>query len=232
MELHDTKVTSRTQIARLLTHLQDLQCPLTVRVRNQRAQRTSILAVNAASDYLLLSASEISPGRPLPTAGQPVSVAAAFHGERARFESRVVEAADLAGKALVRVQLPALIDYRQRRAYFRVALAPEIHMTVSLVHRHEGSLLGTLEDLSLGGMGAFVESQPDGVMIAAELCSLELPDGDYFHSPLQITNTRTLADDARVRVGARFVDPSPAQSRKLERLIRYLEREQLKQQAL
>lgn len=189
--------------------------------------RTSILAINSDNDYLLLEGIPLPQNRKLPAPRQNVEVRAQFHGEEANFTSQIIEAADLAGKVLLRIKLPETIDYQQRRTHFRVPVEYESPISVTLIHEEEGSLFGVLEDISLGGIAVRVPMGSGSEKPVAELCLIQLPGGEVFHSELEISNTRPLNEE-EVRIGARFRNPNEAQQRKLERFIRRLERELLK----
>lgn len=227
MKLHKTTVTGRTHITRLLVHLQDIQCPLLLGLANKRQRSTAILAVNPDQSYVLLDGITLEPGTALPRPGQAVRVEASFHGESARFETRIVEAADMAGRALMRIALPEHIDYHQRRAYFRITMSKDLRIPVTLIHEEQGSLFGVLDDISLGGLGAVMEVPDLDRAVEAELCLIQLPGGSVFHSDLHLTNTRASDEEGRIRVGGRFEQPAPAQVAKLERFIRQCEREAL-----
>ncbi len=226
MPLRKSTVVGRTQIARLLSHLQDLHCPLTVEIEHLPRQQRHILAINPDAEYLMLDV-KVPAGRPFPARGQTVALTAEFHGEQAQCAARILECADLAGKALLRVHLPESIAYRQRRAYFRVALDSTPSIPVTLIDEERGSRFGILEDISLGGLAVRLAAEDDPTAIQAQLCLIQLAKSEYFYSPFEVTNTRPVDED-RLRLGARFQRTDETQLRKLERFIRHLEREQLK----
>lgn len=226
MHLRETSIAGRTQITRLLNHLQDLECPLVLSFDQADCCRAGILAINPDNDYVLLEGIPLPQNRKLPVPQQQVEVRAQFHGEEARFTSQIIEAADLAGKALLRIELPEVIKYRQRRAHFRVPVEYKTPISVTLIHEEKGSLFGTLEDISLGGVAVRVGVDPNDEKPTAELCLIQLTGGEVFHSELQISNVRPISEE-EVRIGARFLQPTDAQQRKLERFIRRLERELL-----
>ncbi|GAB4356994.1 MAG: hypothetical protein Kow006_24490 [Gammaproteobacteria bacterium] len=230
MPLRETTISGRTQIIRLLHHLQDLQCPLVLSLNQAECCRSSILAINSDDDYLLLDGVPLPQCKALPAPRQAVELRAQFHGEHARFSSHIIEAADLAGKALLRVKLPASIVYHQRRAHFRVQVDPGSEVRVTLVHEESGSCFGILEDISLGGIAVRLERSADGRKPEADLCLIQLPGGELFHSEIDITNIRPVSEET-LRIGARFRDAEDVQQRGLERFIRRLEREFLKKRS-
>lgn len=227
MPLRKTRLTGQTQISRLLTHLQDLQVKVHIDGAGITPQQTQILAVNADAQHLLVDRVRLRPGQPLPAPGRILTLEAEFHGESATFSAPIVEAADLAGQALLRLRLPTEVAYRQRRGYYRVSIEqdPPVHLT--LIDEDEGSLFGVVEDISLGGLGARIRLPAGDTAIRAELCLIQLHGGQVFHSELEITNSRGL-DAGEARIGARFRNPGESQLRKLERFIRQREREQLR----
>lgn len=227
MHLHETSIAGRTQITRLLNHLQDLQCPLVLSQDEADCCRTGILAINPDDNYLLLEGVPLPQSRKLLAPQQRVDVRAQFHGEEARFSSHVIEAADLAGKALLRIKLPESIDYQQRRAHFRVPVEYDAPINVTLIHEEHGSHVGVLEDISLGGIAVRVAANANNDKPTAELCLIQLPDGELFHIELEISNVRPTGE-GEMRIGARFRTLTEPQHRKLERFIRRLERELLK----
>lgn len=226
MSLHASTITGRTQITRLLSHLQDLQCPVTVEIQDLPRQQRHILAINADAAYLMLDV-KVPKGRPFPATGQVVRIKAEFHGEQALCTTHILESADLAGKALLRIHLPESVDYRQRRAFFRVMLDTDAPIPVTLIDDGNGSVFGRVEDISLGGLAVRVPSASDLTRIRADLCLIQLPGDESFHSELEVTNSRSLGSDT-LRIGARFRCTHDTELRKLERFIRQIEREQLK----
>lgn len=227
MQLRETSISGRTQITRLLHHLQDLQCPMILSLNQAECCRANILAINPDGDYLLLDGIPLPQSQTLPAPQQAVELRAQFHGEEAHFSSRVIEAADLAGKALLRIQLPDSIHYHQRREHFRVQVGQENTIKVTLMHEETGSRFGTLDDISLGGVAVRIPVSPSEAKPEADLCMIRLPGGELFHSEINITNIRALSDQ-EVRIGARFRSTDDVQQRGLERFIRRLERALLK----
>lgn len=226
MPVHDSTITGRTQITRLLSHLQDLHCPVSIEIADLPRQQRHILAINPDAEYLMVDV-KVPSGRPFPTRGQNVNLSAEFHGEQAICSTRILECADMAGKALLRIHLPETINYRQRRAFFRVVLDTDPSIHVTLIDEMDGSRFGVLEDISLGGLAVCIPTEPDPTSLQAELCLIQLPGGEIFHSELKVTNTR-ITDADVLRVGGRFHRTRDAQLRKLERFIRQIEREQIK----
>jgi len=229
MSKHESTITGRTQISRLLNHLQHLQCPFTVAIQDLPKQQRQILAINSDDDYLMLDVS-VPKGRPLPSKGQTVVLQAQFHGEAAECSTRIMESADLAGKALLRIYMPESITYTQRRAFFRVVLDTDTPVAITLIDEENGSQFGTLEDISLGGLAAAVRTNADFAEIQSHLCLIQLPGGQVFHSEIEIVNKHRV-DSESVRIGARFLNVSDTQMQKLERFIRQVERDQLKKRA-
>ncbi|MCQ7720810.1 flagellar brake protein YcgR, partial [Salmonella enterica subsp. enterica serovar Corvallis] len=123
----------------------------------------------------------------------------------------------------------------QRREYFRIGapLYPPYYGVTTLPDTR--TLRFRLFDLSLGGMGALLESAiPDGLIEGARFSQVELNMGQWgiFHVDAQLISIseRKVIDGKNEtittpRLSFRFLNVSPAVERELQRIIFSLERE-------
>lgn len=131
--------------------------------------------------------------------------------------------------------LPSSLWFVQRREYFRIGapLYPPYYGHATLPDN--STLRFRLFDLSLGGMGALLESAiPEGVTEGARFSQVELNMGQWgiFHVDVQLIaiSERTVIDGKNEtvttpRLSFRFLNVSPAVERELQRIIFSLERD-------
>lgn len=131
--------------------------------------------------------------------------------------------------------LPSSLWFVQRREYFRIGapLYPPYYGVTTLPDTR--TLRFRLFDLSLGGMGALLESAiPDGLTEGARFSQVELNMGQWgiFHVDAQLIaiSERKVIDGKNEtittpRLSFRFLNVSPAVERELQRIIFSLERE-------
>ena len=123
----------------------------------------------------------------------------------------------------------------QRREYFRISapLHPAYFCKAKMPDKKE--IRFRLFDLSLGGMGALMDTpKPDGLVEGMRFTQIELDMGGwgrfYFDAQLIAISDRTVVDSKNEtittpRLSFRFLNVGPGAERELQRIIYSLERE-------
>jgi len=131
--------------------------------------------------------------------------------------------------------IPPSLWFIQRREFFRISapLHPIYYCRAKLADKSE--IRFRLCDLSLGGMGALMESAPPAILKAGVMIpQLELDMGEWgkFHFDAQLISLseRKVVDSknetiSTPRLSFRFLNVNPAMERTLQRIIFSLERE-------
>lgn len=229
---HSADVEYVTESARqcaLLKRLKDVRALLTVRVPGSDETFVStVLGVDASHGEFVLD--ELSPtaGHALLVKSGRAQVQGLLGGVSLRFNLKLGSVGEHRGIAFYRLPLPTRMEYRQRRADFRVRVGFAQQSPVVLKDEENELATGRLRDLSVGGLGA---SFPIGAAMSAGdtfNCSIDLPDGGTMGCSIQVCHVETDQEHGELKVGARFVHLEPNQRRLLQRCVTALEREMLR----
>ena len=164
-----------------------------------------------------------------------VTITAETAGAKMEFTVAQLQAGEYQGLPAFIVPVPPTLWFIQRREYFRIAapLHPPYFGKVQLPGKQ--ALSFRIFDLSLGGMGALLESQPEShLQPGMRFSQLELDMGQWgkFHFDAQLiaVSERRVVDHknetvSTPRLSLRFLNVNPAAERSLQRIIFSLERE-------
>lgn len=164
-----------------------------------------------------------------------ITLTAETAGAKMEFTVAQLQAGEYQNLPAFILPLPAAVWFIQRREYFRISapLHPPYFGKAQLPDKQE--LRFRLFDLSLGGMGALLEtSSESGLTPGMRFSQLELDMGQWgkFHFDAQLiaVSERKVVDHknqtiSTPRLSLRFLNVSPAAERSLQRIIFSLERE-------
>lgn len=216
----------------LLKRAFDTRCLLTVYVGPDRTPFTSaILEVVRDGRYLVLD--ELTPaiGHERIRVEPRIEVRALVDGIELRFESRVTQIGEQDGLPYYKVAFPPEVLYAQRRRQHRVTVPMSQGFEVIVTFADEQELRGELRDLSVGGLCARIrtgelDAKTDRNALAA--CRILLPGDRTIVSDVELLHIDAPPRPRVPRIGARFVDPSPATKRRIEQFCAELERSQVR----
>lgn len=164
-----------------------------------------------------------------------ISVTAETQGAKVEFVLPRLEPSVFQGLPAFTSSLPTNLWFIQRREYFRISapLHPAYFCKAKMPNKKE--IRFRLFDLSLGGMGALLDTpKPDGLVEGMRFSQIELDMGGFgrfwFDAQLIAISERKVVDGKNEtittpRLSFRFLNVGPAAERELQRIIFSLERE-------
>ena len=164
-----------------------------------------------------------------------IAVMAETQGAKVEFVLSRLELSEYQGLPAFMTPLPTNLWFVQRREYFRISapLHPAYFCKAKMPDKKE--IRFRLFDLSLGGMGALMDTpKPDGLVEGMRFTQIELDMGGwgrfYFAAQLIAISERTVVDSKNEtittpRLSFRFLNVGPGAERELQRIIYSLERE-------
>lgn len=166
---------------------------------------------------------------------QDISLSAETAGAKIAFTASGVQAGEYLGLPAFYLPLPPSLWFVQRRAYFRIAVPVQTRYYGTVTLNSTQPLRFRLCDLSLGGMGVLLETQPaESLKAGMRFSSLELDMGQWgsftFDAQLIAISEHKVVDHknetiSTPRLSLRFLNVNPAAERSLQRIVFALERE-------
>jgi c-di-GMP-binding flagellar brake protein YcgR len=226
------RISAPDQIASLLRRIRDQRAVLNVTIPGLNNRFVSaLLEVDLPRRELVMD--ELNPAHghgALVRAGR-CQVSATLNGVEMRFNCQLKNHGNDARLAFCRAELPQLIHYRQRRAYYRAHVSEDQRIPVGIEPRDGERLEGLLSDISVGGIGTHLELHyvlplEQGTILPE--CVIELGPGETIANPIEVRFVGFEGFPRRLRLGGRFVNLSDALQRLIQRYVLTLEREWLK----
>jgi|GEM_PF-2914830 len=128
--------------------------------------------------------------------------------------------------ALHTFHLPTSIDYLQRRSCFRAKASQVNPIKISTYStKTHKAIVGEITDISIRGLGATINY--NGPLIRGDQlsnCRLSLPGGESVTLDLEIRQVRRITRNEKTRIGCQYVDIDRTVRKKLELLVRRMER--------
>jgi c-di-GMP-binding flagellar brake protein YcgR len=221
-------VTQREGILRVLEDLVARHALVTVHLAGDpRSYSSSLLRVEPSQGMLLMDELNPREGHALLMEQQRFRVEARMLGTRISFAGALAGADTSGPIAVYRVRLPARVRLQQRRAAFRAEAGPTTRIPVHLESLEGSSAAAILRDISVGGLGAEVLRRPLEPFEAGQRlphCAIQPPDLEPIHAEVELRYIGRSRASRNLRVGARFIDPSPATRRAIRALVAQLDR--------
>ncbi len=216
----------------LLERIRRHRAPIHVFCEDGGNGRSRLLAIDSDATFLVLD--QLSPppkGGVLPR-GAALHCVADVRGARVRFDTEVRARGKRDGRILYKVDFPARMERRQRRAYFRVPVPMHLGYHVQLTLPDGETLQGEVADLSSVGVGIRLappipEALEVGLALPETRLHLGLPQP--LTCELQACNLRQLSE-RRWHLGCRITDIHPAHQTALDRVVFTLDRELCKRE--
>ncbi len=224
-------ITDPGRIAGLLDRLAKRHTLLTVFIPGHPGHYTSCI-VHVDRPYVLLDELVPADGHRLLLAERTLRVTGKLDGIDIRFTATLERVEERDDIITYYVNLPALLEYRQRRVDYRAHVPMARTLRVVIDCNAATVIEGRLQDLSHGGAGIAV-AHDTHAMEPGRLyeCAVELPDGVWLYCGVELRHAKNIPTRERRLYGARFVDLSPVQSRLLRNCITALERELIRKRA-
>ena len=226
------KISQPAQIASLLRRVHEERALLTVTLPGSDDEYKSVvLEVNLAKSHVLLDELHPLEGHGRFLAAKKFHAHTRLKGVDISFGGILRESSQEGGIALYQIALPTMILYRQRRTSFRAHVGAGLVIPVTLDDEKLRHLQGHLCDISIGGIGLRLKSDPspgiDNGAIFSD-CEILLPDNERIHSGLELRFVSPADPRNTVRFGGRFVGLEAAARKRVEQFVVSLERELLK----
>lgn len=213
----------------LLKRVFDHHSLLTVYIgQRPEAYTSAILEVLRDERYLVLD--ELTPrsGHLQLSADPYIQVRAVLDAVELKFQSRVTQISDLDGLPFYKVPFPERVSYPQRRRAHRVAIPLSRGIPVRFVLADERELECELRDLSPGGMCARIRGARLDVSLEIgdiAMCRIGLPGQRHIVTDTEICYVEDPISGRVPRIGARFINVSPEQARRIAQYCAELERQ-------
>lgn len=226
------KVTHLPQIISLLRRLRDQRVLLSASVPGHPGVFNTLL-LEVDPDRKLILLDELNPraGHELVMQTRELRIHCQSQGIELGFACTVEVGQGRSGISFYRAALPDSISYLQRRGSYRVRVGLDLAVPLQLPVAPDTTIEGELYDLSMGGLGAHLETELRLERGQVLSCILNLPKAEPFPVEIEIRYVRS--DDAKPsqRIGASFRNLQPSQQTVLRRLVTQLEREMLRRKA-
>lgn len=191
--------------------------------------------LDASSDRLVIDLGSQEYENRAVLRAEKISVMAETQGAKVEFVLPQLTLSEYEGLPAFVTSLPTNLWFVQRREYFRISapLQPAYFCKAKMPDKKEFRF--RLFDLSLGGMGALMDTpKPDGLIEGMRFSQIELDMGGwgrfYFDAQLIAISERKVVDSknetiSTPRLSFRFLNVGPGAERELQRIIFSLERE-------
>jgi len=219
------QITDPVRVTRLLEKLAKRNTLLTAEIPGHQERYTSCI-VDVGGPYVLLDELLPSSGHMLLLAERTLQVTGKLSGIDIRFITTLDRVDDRDNAVTYHMNLPAQLEYRQRRQGYRVHI-PMAQTLRVIFDNSDGTVIeGVLHDLSHGGAAMiFPDGKPAVKPGLLQECAIELPGDVWLYCAVELRHSNKLPSRDQQLLGARFIKLSPVQSRLVGNCISKLERE-------
>ncbi|EHQ52161.1 glycosyltransferase-like protein [Ectothiorhodospira sp. PHS-1] len=218
-------------VGTLLRDLEARRASISIRFgQDQEFYHSTLNRMDPSRGWLFLSQLTPYQGNLRMATGQQIHMYAVFNESCLHFRAEVLHSGEHDGEAFHVVSIPTELDSEQKRTHFRAPMDGASSIPVTLVDRDGRQFIGSLVDISLGGLRAvFPLKTPIHAKDLLTLSKLAFSDIELVQCGIQV---RFASDDretgARL-VGGRFYDLSQADEQALLRTLLLMERERVHQ---
>ena len=225
------QITDPKKVLRLLERFTKRYTPLTVQIPGHKEHYTSSI-VKVDKKHVLLDELLPSTGHQLLATERALEVTGKLEGIDIHFFTTLKRVADKDNLLTYYMELPSLLEYRQRRLDYRVRIPMAMKLPVIIENKSGKMVRGELHDLSYGGAGIIFLADKT-IMETGRLheCAIELHDGKWIYCTAELCYSKGISSRKTQLIGVQFVELSPAQSRLIGRCISELEREFIRKRA-
>lgn len=219
------QITDPKRISKLLERFTKHYTPLTIQIPNHKPRYTSCI-VNIEKGQVLLDELLPSTGHHLLMAERAVLARGKLDGIDIQFFATLQRVAEKDNLQTYYMDMPKLLEYRQRRMSFRVRIPVTMKLPVYIENNKGEKITGELHNLSYGGAGIiFLPNKTIMNTGKTHECAIELPNGDWIYCTIELRFSKEARSQKTQLVGTQFIELSAMQSRLIGRSINELERE-------
>jgi len=225
------QITNPKKISELLKRFTKHYTPLTVKIANHKHRYTSCI-VKIEDDHVLLDELLPSTGHQLLITERALLVRGKLEGVDIQFYTTLQHAGNKDNLLTYYMNLPKLVEYRQRRETFRARIPVTMKLPVFIENKHGEKIKGELHNLSYGGAGMIMLPNKT-IMEKGTLhkCAIELTKGEWIDCTVELRFSKSIPARNTQFIGTQFVELSATQSRLIGRCISALERELIRKRA-
>jgi len=225
------QITDPKKIIKLLERFTKHYTPLTVKIPKHKPQYTSCI-VSVEQGHVLLDELLPSTGHQALISEGALLVQGKLDGVDIQFFTTLQRAGDKDKLLTYYMDMPKLLEYRQRRETFRARIPITMKLPVLIENLHGEKIKGELYNLSYGGAGMIL--LPDKSVMekgTQHKCDIELPESEWIHCTVELRFSKNVPSRNTQLIGTQFVELSEKQSRLIGRCISKLEREAIRKRA-
>jgi len=225
------QITGTEKISKFLQRFTKHYTPLTVRIPNHKQRYTSCI-VSVEQDHLLLDELLPSTGHQLLVAERALIARGKLDGVDIQFATTLQRAGNKDNLITYYMDIPKLVEYRQRRETFRARIPVTMKLPVFIENKKGEKVKGELHNLSYGGAGMIM--LPDKTIMekgAMHKCAIKLAKDEWIDCTVELRFSKSIPSRNTQFIGTQFIDLSATQSRLIGRCINELERRLIRQHA-
>ncbi len=224
------KLTDTARIVGLLKRVLEQRVLLSATIENHSQEfTTAIINTSPAEGYLMLDELKPENGQALLKQNQTLKLKAQMDGVLMVFSTTVMEIGEQDAIAYYKIQIPAQMDYHQRRQSVRIPASATKSLPITLKSKNDLILTGSMADLSIGGVRIRFDSDlPSILEVGQQLdCSFPLPPDNkqLLLCNLAIKVIKRQHEPFKAAyLGGQFIDITKPQERQIERTVMLLQR--------
>jgi c-di-GMP-binding flagellar brake protein YcgR len=215
--LEPGSITGRKRIVSILQQFKESRELLGVTVHGCPAPASSVIVdLNESRNCFLLDELNLPEAHRAFLARRKAHVQGRLDGVAVHFSVHLLRTDTRDGVALYQAAIPVALESAQRRAHFRLPLAQELAVPVTVPRLAGKKVTGAATDLSAGGIGMLLRTSkvPARGQILADL-SISVPESRPLLANIEVRFARLDNANRMLRLGARFVGLDTKQQRKL-----------------
>jgi c-di-GMP-binding flagellar brake protein YcgR len=223
-------LTDTTRIVGLFKRLLERRALLSIKIEDHPQEFTTAV-INVSPENGLLMLDELKPeqGHALLKLSPTFKARAQLEGVQIAFTATMIEIGEQDAIAYYTIQIPAQVDYHQRRQSVRIPLSAANPLPVTLTAEDGLSLKGNMADLSTGGLRIrFDRDLPTALEPGQKLdCSFPLPPDNKQRFTCEVIVRVIKGHHESYKaafIGGQFADITKPQERQLARMVMLLQR--------
>ena len=225
---------AQDEIIKLLNLYKDQEHLMTAIIMNAGQRKiakltTGILAVDAQGQQFVTDEFHPSDPQQLLANGTKIQFSLTHHGVRHQFDAIHIQSQSTPEGLRHHFQFPKGIEQIQLRDAFRVKLSQAHPIKVTLTHKEQAAITGSLADLSASGMRVRIDGLVSPKPVRGEVyssCHLVLNDGSPIICAARLMHWQYDPDLRVSFLGIQFVELDGNTQRALNRFLTELQRKQ------
>ncbi len=193
-----------------------------------------ILELDEKGKYLYLDALKPDSGHLVLLNKKTFRANAKLQGISISFEGRLVKTKTDEDNTNYRVSFPQQLEYHEKRISHRVPIGRGLNTKANLLYAGDKKLLVRVADVSAEGVGLSLRANDAQRLLKAEQpmkCRINFMERENFDCYIELCHGHKNSDGPNVHLGAKFAGVTSHQRNQLLKIIRILERENIRKAA-